>query len=156
MDSLASQDEAPSPLVAWSYGTHTCCSLGGQIVSKVGKVCQRGWSCLLAHCFTDGESKARRRWGLPMGPSRLVAEAVQGSRSSDLHSMLFLYLAHPLPPSSLEVISSGHQQVQVLGTHKGKMASAVIRGFSEEGRDQDSQQVPVILCTALLPGTSGT
>lgn len=90
-----------------------------------------------------------------MGPSGSVAEPMQGSQSSDLYSMFFLYLVHPLPPSSLEVISSGHQQVQDLGTNKGKMTSAVIRGFSEEERDQESQQVPVALCMLCSQGHQG-
>lgn len=90
-----------------------------------------------------------------MGPGRLVAEPVQGPWSSDLHSMPFLYLIHPFPPGSLEVISSCHQPVLDLGTIKGNKASARIRVFSEAGWDQEGQQGPVPLCTALLLGQLG-
>lgn len=72
-----------------------------------------------------------------MGPGRLVAEPVQESWSSDLHSLPFLYLIHPFPPGSLEVISFCHQQVLDLGTIKGNKASAKTRGFSGEGWDQE-------------------
>lgn len=92
------------------------------------------------------------RCGLPMGPGRLVAESVQGPWSSDLHPMPFLYLIHPFPPGSLEVISSCHQQVLDIGTSKGNKASARIRGFSEAGWVQEGQQGPVPLCIVLLLG----
>lgn len=92
-------------------------------------MCQRGWSCCLTHCFTEGEKEAQRR-GRPMGPSRVVAEPVQGSWSADLHSMLLLYIIHPLPSAPEVIISSWQHQVLDLGTNEGKMASAVIRVFS--------------------------
>lgn len=105
----------------------------------------------------DGEHEARRRWGLPKGRGRLVAEPVQGSSwSSDPHSIsLFTSVIHFLldPWKSLAL---GTSMSRILGTNKGKAASAVIGSFSEEGRDQNSRQVPVPPCTALLPGTSGT
>lgn len=79
MDSLASQSEALSPLVSWSCRTHKRCSdARGEVVRAGRRVCQRGWSCPLAHCFTDGDNVAQRK-GLPMGPGRLVAEPEPGS-----------------------------------------------------------------------------
>lgn len=87
-----------------------------------------------------------------MGPGRLVAGSVQGPWSSDLHPMPFLYLIHPFPPGSLEVISSCHQQVLDIGTSKGNKASARIRDFSEAGWVQEGQQGPVPLCIVLLLG----
>lgn len=136
MDSLASQGEALLPLVAWTRRTHIFCSDTWREMGRAGgKICQRGWSCPLTHCFTDRGNEAWRRWELPLGPSRLVAKPVQESLSYDLHSMLFHYLIHPFPPSLLEVISPWHQQVLDLSTNKGKMVFAMIRGFSEMRRD---------------------
>lgn len=136
MDSLAFQGEALLPLVAWTRKTHTFCSDTWREMGKAGgKMCQRGWSCSLTHCFINGGSEAWKRWELPLGPNRLVAKPVQGSLSYKLHSMLFLYLIHPIPPRLLEVISPWHQQVLDLGTNTCKMVSAMIRGFSEMARD---------------------
>lgn len=93
----------------------------------------------------------KERWGLPMGPGRLVEEPGKGPGPlSSIPCPFFTSFTHFLqaPWKSLAFVTS---KSWILVQSKATR----IRGFSEEGWDQESQQVPVPLCTALLLGTTG-